>query len=122
MAESRQTFDRLGRMEQDLADLQSMTRTLLRTQGKERGAEIVAALQKDDALRKVYLLVDGERSTSDIGKQIKGVTERTVQRKLEELEHEYELVTFLTRRNPGGKVYRRSLTDEVLGISRRVRK
>jgi hypothetical protein len=73
-------------------------------------------------LRQVYLLVDGERSTSDIAREINGASERTVQRKIEVLEHELELVTFMTRRNPGGNVYRRSLTDDVLKIGRRVRR
>lgn len=122
MPESKPTFDRLGRMEQDLADLRSMTSTLLRTQGKVRADEIVAALEKDKVLREVYLLVDGERSTSDIAREIRGASERTVQRKIEVLEHELELVTFMTRRNPGGNVYRRSLTDDVLKIGRRVRR
>jgi hypothetical protein len=122
MPESDETYKRLGRMEQDLADLQSMTRTLLRTQGGERAAEIVEALKKDKVLRQVYGLIDGVLSTADIVASMKGkASARTVSRKLEELEHEYELITFFARRNPGGSVFRKSLTDEVLKIGRRLR-
>lgn len=120
MAESDETFRRLGRMEQDLADIQSMTRSLLRTQGKERQAEILEALKNDSALRQVYLLIDGERGQSDIVKKLTGkVSASTVNRKLDELEHELELIVFVTRRNPGGNVFRLSLTDEVLKIRRK---
>jgi hypothetical protein len=122
MAESDETYKRLARMEHELADLTSMTRTLLRTQGKNRADEIVEALRSDAVLRGVYELVDGIRSTADIISAMEGhAAKRTVARKLDELEHTWELITFLTRRNPGGVVYRRSLTDDVLKIGRRLR-
>lgn len=122
MPESDETYKRLGRMEHDLADLQSMTRTLLRTQGKRRADEIIAALKNDDVLREIYLLVDGIHSTTDIVEAMASkASGRTVNRKLDDLEHEYELITFFTRRNPGGTVFRKSLTDEVLKISRRLK-
>jgi DNA-binding transcriptional ArsR family regulator len=122
MPESDETYKRLARMEQDLADLQSMTRTLLRTQGSSRADDIIKALESDDALRQVYALVDGVRSTSEIVDAIKGkASPRTVARKLDDLEHEWELITFFARRNPGGTVYRKSLTAEVLKIDRRIR-
>jgi len=122
-AESEQTFKRLARMEQDLGDIEAMTRTLLRAQGKERREEILAAMQHDHALRDVYLLIDGERGQAEMAKALKGKwSTNTVNRKLDELENEWGLTVFMHRRSPGGKVYRLSVTDAALGIRRKLRK
>jgi hypothetical protein len=123
MAESDPTFKRLARMEKDLADLQVMTRSLLHAQGKEMREEIVNALKADNGLRLVYELVDGSRGQAEIVDGLKGkVAPATVNRKIELLENKYDLIVFVTQRNPGGKVYARSVIDKVLKIERELGK
>lgn len=117
MPESEQTLKRLSRMEKDLSDIESMTRSLINFQGKGFKDEIVKRMRADDALRRVYLLVDGECSQTEIGEKLTGIAQRTVDRKLADLDAE-GLITFVTRRNPGGRVYRHSTTGEALRIER----
>jgi len=109
-------------MEKDLGDIEAMTRTLLRSQGNDRREEILDAVNEDDALKAVYLLIDGERGQAEIAEALKdSCSGRTVNRKLDELENEWGLTVFMHRRTPGGKVYRLSVTDAALGIRRKLR-
>jgi DNA-binding transcriptional ArsR family regulator len=121
MTESDETFKRLARMEKDLGDIEAMTRTLLRAQGNERRKDILDTMAHDEALRAVYLLVDGELGGSEIAEKLQGTcSKKTVERKLDELENEWGLIVFMQRRNPGGRVYRLSPIDKALGISRKL--
>jgi hypothetical protein len=122
VSETEETQKRLARMEKDLGDIEAMTRTLLRSQGSDRRHEILEAMAEDDALRAVYMLIDGERGQAEIAEKLKGkCSPSTVNRKLDELENEWGLTVFMHRRTPGGKVYRLSVTDTALGIRRKLR-
>lgn len=117
MAESEPTQKRLSRMEKDLNDLTSMTRSLLNFQGEPFRKDMIEKMTDDDVLRKVYLLIDGDLGQKEIGARLAPTAQRTVDRKFDELDR-LGLIVFVTRKNPGGSVYRHSPTAQALRMER----
>lgn len=117
MPESEPTQKRLSRMEKDLSDLTSMTRSLLNFHGEDFRKEMLEKMRKDDVLRAVYLLVDGELGQTEIGAKIGGAAQRTVDRKFTDLEG-WGLIQYVTRPAKGGTVWARSPTARALRLER----
>jgi transcriptional regulator of acetoin/glycerol metabolism len=106
-----------------LDGIEHMTEVLVRAQHKEILPEIMAALQNDDLLRRIYLLVDGKRTQQEVGMALEeqGVSgdKTTVSRRLEKLYKELHLLE-LVDQTGRGKVYIKSRLDQTLGITRRL--
>ena len=121
MPESIEGFAELQRLRHEVEDLKGITSALLRTQ-PNLAKGIVRDLTDDPALGRILLLTDGERSQNEImgilkteglrGASLAGVSER-----VSKLVHDYGLIAF-DRRTKAGNIYRRTVLDGSLQISR----
>lgn len=115
-------FNEVALLRRELEEHGVMLQALLRTQGRSVAAELITELRKDPIASSILLKVDGERSQGDIlaslkASKIRGTSAAAVSRKVDKLRNDYHLIT-LVRRTKAGNVYRRTLLDKVLGVSR----
>lgn len=112
-------------MRNQLDDVASMTAALLRA-NPGLTQEVVAYLRRDDAARKIYLLVDGVLSQGEIltrlkAVNVKGASLGGVSRRMEILTDEYHVLA-PDHRTAKGKVYRKTEIARALHIDRELKK
>ena len=101
-----------------------MIDALVQINGSDLRKEILADMAKDDALREVYLLVDGKRTQGEIAADLaaRGVAQKSaVSLKFDKLAKDYSLVQHV-RRGKAGKIYRRTRLGTTLKIDRALEK
>lgn len=126
MPESPELLAEVHGLRERVDDLSVMMEMLVRALSAERRAELLERLRGDEALRRILLLVDGQRAQGEILTELKaagvrGASAASVSRKLEQLADDMQLVE-LDGRTAKGKVYRRSRADRILVISRELQR
>ena len=124
MAESNELFNEVAQMRDELEEQGAMIDALVHIGGDKRRDEILADLRKDEALREIYLLVDGKRTQGEIVADLeaRGIAKKSaVSVKFDRLVKDYNLIQ-LVRRQAGSKVYRRTRLGETLKIDRALEK
>lgn len=124
MAESDLLFTEVAAMRDEVEEQGAMINALVRVSGKESRELLLADFAKDEALKAVYLLIDGELSQGQIvkqlaGKNIRGVSRSGVSRKIEELFH-HGLISRVGQ-TKDGIIYKKSRLDQALGITRELK-
>ena len=66
MAESDELFNEVAQLRDEVEEQGAMIDALVHINGSDLRKEILADMAKDDALREVYLLVDGRRTQGEI--------------------------------------------------------
>lgn len=123
MAESKELFNEIAIMRDELEEQGMMLDALVRASGI--GVRIVEELRKDPTAIGVLLAVDGVRSQREIVKHLTDAgsptSEATVSRKLATLAKDYGLVA-LSHRTDAGNVYHRTRLDRALHVTRTLSK
>lgn len=125
MSESDELFTEVASMRDEIEEQGAMINALVRASGKESRELLLADFAKDQALREIYLLIDGQRSQGQIvkaleGKKLKGASRSAVSRKIEELFH-HGLISRVGQ-TKDGVIYKKSRLDVALGITRELTK
>ncbi|MEX0666092.1 MAG: hypothetical protein WD598_15180 [Acidimicrobiia bacterium] len=120
MGETPELYAEVANLRDEVEEQGAMLDALVRS--SSRRSEILDALDKDEALRAVLLLIDGNRAQNDVvdalrAQGVSGASAATVSRKVDILANELGLV-LLSRQHAGGKVYRRTRLERALNIVR----
>jgi hypothetical protein len=124
MAESDELFNEVAQMRDELEEQGAMIDALVHIGGKELRGQILSDMTKDNALREVYLLVDGKRTQGEIAVDLaaRGIAQKSaVSLKLEKLAKDYNLIQHV-RRAKSGKIYKRTRLGTTLKIDRALEK
>lgn len=121
MPESSEGFTELKTLRQEVEDLKAITGALLHAQ-PDLADRFLRALRSDEAMTRIFLLVDGRRSQNEIAatlqnEGLRGASIGNVSAKFERLSQDLGLIVF-DRRERAGRIYRRSPLDAALKISR----
>lgn len=122
MPESPDLYAEVRLMRAEIDDHGAMLQMLLRTQGRELSEAILAEMHGDRALARAFLHVDGVRTQGEIlaglaKEGIRGASKAGMSRKFDKLANDLHLIA-LVRRTSTGNVYRKTVLDRALGISR----
>ncbi|MBA2740657.1 MAG: hypothetical protein H0U46_01435 [Actinobacteria bacterium] len=124
MAESDELFNEVAQLRDEVEEQGAMIGALVHIGGHELRNEILQDMDKDRALREVYLLVDGKRTQGEIAADLdtRGIAKKSaVSLKFEKLAEDYGLIQHV-RRAKAGKIYRRTRLAKTLKIDRRLDK
>lgn len=124
MAESDELFNEVAQLRDEVEEQGAMIGALVHIGGNELRNEILQDMEKDRALREVYLLVDGKRTQGEIAADLdtRGIAKKSaVSLKFEKLAEDYGLIQHV-RRAKAGKIYRRTRLAKTLKIDRRLDK
>lgn len=124
MAESDELFNEVAQLRDEVEEQGAMIGALVHIGGNELRNEILHDMEKDRALREVYLLVDGKRTQGEIAADLdtRGIAKKSaVSLKFEKLAEDYGLIQHV-RRAKAGKIYRRTRLAKTLKIDRRLDK
>jgi hypothetical protein len=121
MPESLDGFAEIQKLRHEVEDLKAITGAILENQS-DYAEKLISRLKGDPVLKRVFLLVDGERSQAEIvaiilGEGLAGASRPTIYRKFEILAKDMGLIVF-DRKVKGGSVFRRTTLDDALKISR----
>lgn len=120
MAESDELFNEVAQLRDEVEEQGAMIGALVHISGNELRDEILQDMEKDRALREVYLLVDGKRTQGEIAADLdtRGIAKKSaVSLKFEKLAEDYNLIQHV-RRAKAGKIYRRTRLAKTLKIDR----
>jgi hypothetical protein len=120
MAESDELFNEVAQLRDEVEEQGAMIGALVHIGGNELRNEILQDMEKDRALREVYLLVDGKRTQGEIAADLdtRGIAKKSaVSLKFEKLAEDYGLIQHV-RRAKAGKIYRRTRLAKTLKIDR----
>lgn len=120
MAESDELFNEVAQLRDEVEEQGAMIGALVHIGGNELRNEILKDMEKDRALREVYLLVDGKRTQGEIAADLdtRGIAKKSaVSLKFEKLAEDYGLIQHV-RRAKAGKIYRRTRLAKTLKIDR----
>src|SRR6266496_3277745 len=124
MAESDELFNEVAQLRDEVEEQGAMIGALVHIGGNELRNEILQDMEKDRALREVYLLVDGKRTQGEIAADLdtrRIAKKSAVSLKFEKLAEDYGLIQHV-RRAKAGKIYRRTRLAKTLKIDRRLDK
>lgn len=126
MPESLELFAQVALLRREVEEHGAILSSILRTQAPQLREEMLAAMRKDHTLAATFAAVDGERTQGEIlallaAQGHKSANAAGVSRRMDRLAHEFGLISFARRRG-GGKVYRRTVLDKALRISRAIDK
>ena len=124
MAESDELFNEVAQMRDELEEQGAMIDALVHIGGDEMQRRILEDMATDEALREVYLLVDGRRTQGEIAADLdkRGIAKKSsVSLKFEKLAEDYGLIQHV-RRARAGKIYRRTRLGKTLKIDRTLAK
>lgn len=124
MADTLEVFGEIRQIRMRIEAIEHTQEVLIRAQREAIEKEIWERMDGDDVLAEVFLLVNGHRSQRDIAEAMQAqgtatASEATVSRKLAVLGNELHLVE-LTNHSRSGKTYKRTATDRILGIGRKL--
>lgn len=111
-------------MRDELEEQGAMIDVLVHLGGDSFRDRILSDMQKDQALREVYLQVDGLRTQGEIVADLeaRGIAKKSaVSLKFDKLVGEYGLIQHV-RRAKAGKIYRRTRLGKTLKIDRALEK
>jgi hypothetical protein len=122
MPESLPLLQEIAKIRERQDEQAEILNALLRHEGSDLKAKILAELQADSTMRDIYLLVDGRLSQQQILVRLQAAgspnaNKAGVSRRIDRLANDLGLITFVNRTSDG-RIYRRSSLDTVLGISR----
>jgi CRP-like cAMP-binding protein len=122
MPESEELYAQVDALTREVQEHGVILRSLLRTQARELRDAITAEMDVDPLLARILLLVDGVRTQGEIVEELNrsqhGATSQpTVSRKMSHLRDDLGLIAPI-RRTKQGQVYKRTVLDEALGVSR----
>lgn len=120
MAESDELFNEVAQLRDEVEEQGAMIGALVHIGGNDLRAQILQDMEKDRALREVYLLVDGKRTQGEIAADLdtRGIAKKSaVSLKFEKLAEDYGLIQHV-RRAKAGKIYRRTRLGRTLKIDR----
>lgn len=126
MPESLELFAQVALLRQEVEEHGAILSSILRAQAPQLREEMLAAMRKDRTLAAIFIAVDGKRTQGEILKLVvaqglKAANVAGVSRRMDRLAHEFGLIS-LARRTGSGKVYRRTVLDKALRISRAIEK
>lgn len=124
MPESDELFIEVAQMRDELEEQGAMIDALVHIGGDKLRSQILDDMSTDDALREVYLQVDGKRTQAEIVANLekRGIAKKSnVSLKFEKLALDYGLIQ-LVRRAKTGKIYRRTRLGKTLKIDRALSK
>jgi hypothetical protein len=119
-------FNELRVIRSRIESIEHGQEVLIRAERQAILREILPIFAKDPTMAQVYLLVDGVRGQRQIAQEmarngLTGASEPTVSRKLVLLCNELDLI-LLDDRTAAGNVYRKTLLDRALHLTREVQK
>ena len=122
MPETRDLLAEVKRLRQDQEDQGELIQALLRHSGRQVKEEMLARLSSDEVAADILMLVDGVRSQGEILAELRranppGPSPMTVSRRFRLLSEELHLIALVAKTGTGN-VYRRTIVDKTLGISR----
>lgn len=123
MPETPDLFAEVANLRDQVDDMARSVSAIARKSGWRE--DIMAAMEKDPALARVFLLVDGRRTQNDIVTDSKEsgelISQATVSRKLDSLVQDWDLVRPTTRAKDGTRYVHTSLAKD-LRIARLLQK
>lgn len=125
MPETPDLYAEVAALRIEVEDMSAMTEALLRGGNASIADELITYLSRDESARLVFLLADGVRTQAEIAAEIsargvRGGSQPTVSRKLEQLAHDHHLL-LLDRRQGRSNVYRKSKVSAALHIERKLK-
>lgn len=126
MPESLELFAQVALLRQEVEEHGAILSSILRSQAPHLREEILAAMRKDPTLAAILLAVDGQKTQGEILTLVaaqghKSANLAGVSRRMERLANDFGLIS-LAKRRGSAKVYRRTVLDKALRISRTVEK
>lgn len=118
MTESKELHEKVDKILQRVESMDNFMPWLIRPQAKEIREEIVLSLQKQGAVTKVFLEIDGEKTVSDIAKEL-GMKPPNVSREVTKLTN----MGLVEQKSVGSTtIYQKTKIDKIIGLTKALQK